>query len=136
MPRDREKYNAYHKEYQLNRYHERMVAAIESLGGKCVKCGSTQDLQLDHINPETKKFVISQVWSANEEKFRAELSKCQPLCVTCHKAKTKIESSKPDNHGSYWQYKKYGCRCQACCDGFKKQNKIYKERSKLNKMAL
>lgn len=29
------------------------LALIESLGGKCVDCGTTKDLELDHIEPCT-----------------------------------------------------------------------------------
>jgi len=29
------------------------------LGGRCVRCGATEDLEFDHIDPSTKRFTIS-----------------------------------------------------------------------------
>lgn len=118
--------NAYHKVYQLKRYHRRRREAIAQLGGKCVKCGSAQDLQIDHINPEEKEFTLSDLWGIAEKTFKKELDKCQILCKLCHIQKTAAEQSRPNNHGTYWQYKKYGCRCQPCKEGFKKKNRQYK----------
>ena len=46
--------NSYMKNYMLARYHKRMSEAKNKLGGKCFKCNSIEDLQLDHINPQTK----------------------------------------------------------------------------------
>jgi 5-methylcytosine-specific restriction endonuclease McrA len=89
MPRkDRAEYNAYHRDYQLRRYHVRRVAAVEMLGGKCVRCGATSDLQFDHIDRRTKEFKIGDWWSVAYDKFLAEVKKCQILCFPCHIKKT------------------------------------------------
>jgi len=52
----------------------------------CVKCGSIDKLELDHINPEDK--ITHSVWSRNETFRKIELAKCQVLCHTCHKEKS------------------------------------------------
>jgi 5-methylcytosine-specific restriction endonuclease McrA len=78
----------YIAKYNLNRYNKRKAEAIEILGGECIVCGSTEDLQFDHIDPSDKSFTLGKLWSASQEKFLEELTKCQLLCFLCHMAKT------------------------------------------------
>lgn len=52
----------------------------------CVKCGSSECLQLDHIDPKTK--VSNSIWSWSKERREAEIKKCQVLCENCHKTKS------------------------------------------------
>lgn len=88
MPRvDKEHYNEYMRGYMLKRYHERRAAAVAKLGGKCVVCGTTEDLDLDHINPVDKSFPIGRLWSVKQSTYDAEVEKCQLLCKTHHKQK-------------------------------------------------
>ena len=109
MSRNREQYNAYMRVYILRRYHERMAWAREELGGACVVCGATDDLDLDHIDPATKVGTVARIWSYSEARFRAEVSKCQLLCDPCHKAKH--ASTEPcGTVQRYWR----GCRCVDC----------------------
>lgn len=60
--------------------------------GPCTTCGSWEDLQVDHINPNTK--VSWGYWRWTKERREEELSKCQALCRTCHLAKTAEEKAK------------------------------------------
>lgn len=77
------------REYLRQRYARRMAHFKEQLGGVCIKCGSTQDLQFDHIKPSTKTFSISRlVANSNDNAVLEELSKCQLLCALCHSDKT------------------------------------------------
>ncbi len=76
------------------RYYENRRQCIDKLGGKCVECGVTENLQFDHINPLEKSFAISETLHFSpkmkkEVKFDEELNKCQLLCPTCHMEKTK-----------------------------------------------
>lgn len=59
-------------------------------GKACNKCGSVDDLQLDHVDPKTKKYRPTELWnmSPNNPKRIAELKKCQILCYECHLDKT------------------------------------------------
>jgi len=119
------------KEYMLERYHKRRAEAIKFLGGACVICGATEDLELDHILRNEKSFNISQMWSISQEKFDAELSKCQLLCNTCHKAKNTWELNKKAairTHGSLSSYRY--CKCDLCRKAYSDYWQSYKPRKK------
>ena len=58
----------------------------DKLGNKCVKCGTTKNLQFDHIDPKTKCFNVNP--QDSWEKTLPELYKCQLLCKLCHLEKT------------------------------------------------
>lgn len=49
-------------------------------GWKCVQCGATGDLEVDHIEPVRTRPDLAY-----------ELSNLQTLCVRCHSRKTRIE---------------------------------------------
>lgn len=65
-------------------------AGVEKHGfaenGPCRQCGSTEDLELDHIDPTTK--ISHAVWSWSEQRRAEELKKCQVLCHNYHETKT------------------------------------------------
>lgn len=48
--------------YMRDRYAEQRTQFIQWLGGKCVKCNTTNNLQFDHIDPKTKSFGIGALW--------------------------------------------------------------------------
>lgn len=60
---------------------------------RCVKCGSTEELEIDHID-STKK-VDHRIWSWSKERREVELKKCQVLCARHHLEKTCAELSTP-----------------------------------------
>ncbi len=57
----------------------------------CVKCGSVEKLELDHIDYNNK--TTHRIWSWSEERRLKEIEKCQVLCHNCHREKT-IEEHK------------------------------------------
>lgn len=64
------------------------LRAIEYKGGSCLICGydsCAAAMDFHHINPEDKKFQISQFWSFTFEKITGELDKCVLLCCRCHR---------------------------------------------------
>lgn len=64
---------------------------IEILGGKCVGCGVTHNLQFDHIDRKQKSFTIGKMLESSlENKLIPEAKKCQLLCKYCHQIKTTI----------------------------------------------
>ena len=69
------------------RYERNKQKCVDKLGGKCVKCGTTEHLQFDHINPLEKSFTISS--NFHRKDLDEELAKCQLLCWDCHMEKTK-----------------------------------------------
>ena len=76
----------------------------------CVICGSTDRLEVDHIDRATK--VTHNVWSWSEVRRNIELAKCQVLCYDHHLEKTRAENLTTE-HG-LTMYQKYGCRCGVC----------------------
>ena len=82
-----------------------------SKNGPCVRCGSSERLHVDHINPKDK--VCHRVWSWTKERRNLELAKCQVLCMRCHQKKT-VEDNGHGGHGVS-RYQK-GCRCRVCTD--------------------
>jgi hypothetical protein len=115
--RDKDKYNTYQREYQLERYHRRREKAIKQLGGKCSQCESTDNLEIDHIDPKEKSFSISKLWSISKKRFDAELSKCQLLCKEHHTIKSiyeegKLPAKNTDRHGTLSMYRY--CKCDLC----------------------
>lgn len=103
----------------LKRYHQRRLQSIEYLGGKCNICKSTEDLQLDHINPSDKSFNLAKALSSwSIERIRPELDKCQILCSECHKAKTRKDLAEKFGQREFWEHGtltgyKY-CKCNEC----------------------
>jgi 5-methylcytosine-specific restriction endonuclease McrA len=92
----------YHVDGQRERYNTRRDAALVALGGKCAKCGSTEDLEFDHVDPASKKYEVSTMFSKySAAKIAEELEKCQLLCKPHHQEKTKSENRrrKPWNKG-------------------------------------
>jgi hypothetical protein len=99
------------REYMLKRYHKRRSESIEKLGGKCVVCGVTENLEIDHIDRTTKTMAISGLWSANIVRYEAELKLCQLLCEEHHKQKTSRENSVEHGGGKTG---KRNCYCELC----------------------
>lgn len=93
MLKDKVQYNSYMREYMKRMWDERRRKAIIHLGGKCTKCGSCEELEFDHIDPETKSYTIASRPSASNEKFWKEVEKCQLLCNKCHKEKSKLDDA-------------------------------------------
>lgn len=88
---------------------EKITKIIKMLGGKCVHCGSTVNLEIDHLYPADKSFTIGQRMSKPFNELVEEAKKCQLLCRKCHIAKSTIERQR---HGSNDMANK--CECPKC----------------------
>lgn len=100
----------------LERYHAQRNSKIIELGGKCIKCGSTEDLQFDHIDPKSKRLNLSKIW-AYTYTFHMEAKKCQLLCRTCHLVKSAEERGHKvhgRSHGTLYGFSQMKCRCEPC----------------------
>jgi hypothetical protein len=86
---------------------------IAYLGGRCARCGTTENLHFDHVDPEQKSFEIKANMTLNNPKVKAELDKCQLLCGPHHREKTALEQS-GWTHGTTYAWMKKGCRCEIC----------------------
>lgn len=110
-------------------YQRKWMAArrAEYFKGKfCVRCFSTERLEIHHVNPESK--ITNAVWSWRNERRQEELNKCEILCYKCHK---KEHSAKC---GSLRRYK-YGCRCDLCRGANREKGRKERARRKLKSSA-
>ena len=89
---NREEIRAQSREYQKLRSSEHKAIidqyAKDTGNDKCVKCGTDEDLEWDHIDPKTKLFKVSGYSRAMKD-LLAEAKKCQRLCKPCHIEKTR-----------------------------------------------
>jgi 5-methylcytosine-specific restriction endonuclease McrA len=92
-----EKYgDAYRERAKVRRArakHEYHINMLKYLSDKCcVICGESDVvvLEMDHIDPRTKLFSISQAVKLGYswETILKELEKCRVLCANCHKRHT------------------------------------------------
>lgn len=108
------------KEYLVERYSKQREEFVNYLGGRCSRCGTTENLEIDHIFWQDKSFAVSALWGSKKlEKVYAELDKCQLLCQEHHKLKTKQDKAeqsyyKPINHGTMYAWMKLKCGCEVC----------------------
>lgn len=71
------------------RYKYNKAQAIAYLGGKCVWCGTTEDLEFNHIDPYEKVQHVTKTLNKKYWKDSLpEIDKCELLCNTCHKIHT------------------------------------------------
>ena len=79
-------------EWSKQNYDGNRQYLIDKLGGQCVSCGTTDNLEFDHINPLDKSLDITHKLTLKNayqlEEVLEELNKCQLLCEQCHKNKT------------------------------------------------
>lgn len=87
------------KETRPDKLAKREIINAEKLKrGSCLTCERKVSLKtacafdFDHKNPETKRMRVSQMvkksWDYFNAHARDEMSKCDLLCVSCHKIKT------------------------------------------------
>lgn len=97
-------------------------------GKSCVVCGTTSQLEVDHIEPALK--ISHNVWSWAPARRAAELAKCQVLCNTHHKAKTRADRPVPE-HGTISRYGGiHKCRCDACRKANSDRTALHRARAK------
>ena len=81
----------YRRAYRRNYYRSRRLEIIGEMGGKCSVCGSTENLQIDHVDAELKVFNVGSRLDCARKTIESELNKCQLLCQKCHLEKTKVD---------------------------------------------
>ena len=69
---------------------KRKSILFENLGNKCCKCGSTEKLELDHINPLLKT-TRQSILSVGLERALEECDNIQLLCKKCHTKKSQAQ---------------------------------------------
>lgn len=119
--------NEYMRVYVLDRYYKRRTEWIEKLGGKCVVCGATENLEFDHVDEASKEYEIGSILATHSEaKVSYEMGKCQLLCERHHMEKTAKFNSV--DHGGGLTGKR-NCYCDLCAPLKRKYNyeKKYKK---------
>jgi len=111
---------AYQRGYNKAWKQARRDRLIELLGGKCVRCGATEDLEFDHIDPSTKVFAVCAGLSKAWDVLVEEASKTQLLCKPCHVAKG-AEDRPELKHGTYHVYWYWNCRVRSLQGGERSQ---------------
>jgi hypothetical protein len=96
-------------------YHRRRQAIYDYLGGKCVRCGAAENLQVDHIDRSQKTMEIADNMSLKRQDVLDELAKCQLLCKACHARKTGDEMI-GFTHGTQYGWQKMKCTCPPCTE--------------------
>ena len=125
--------NEYQKNLMRERYHSKRQALIAELGGKCSRCGSKKNLQIDHKDRKKKEFRAADVHSVSDERLQKAKKNFQVLCEECHRDKTHESwdyGGNKSQHGSYWRYRKHGCRCKKCTEAFREANRRWKQMSR------
>lgn len=84
-------------------------------GKSCAYCGSEDNLELHHLDPEQKE--EHRIWSWSKERIEKETAKCVVACNDCHKKRTNEQRDKPIVHGTRTAYDgKHKCRCERCVE--------------------
>lgn len=112
---------------QLTRYQRRRAELVRIMGGACVQCAATENLEIDHIDRSTKSFTVTSHMTYSWEAILAEARKCQLLCSDCHLTKSQAEATK-EVHGTWGQYKNRKCRCTDCRGFINNYMNEYKKR--------
>ena len=94
---------AYQRDYNKVWKQARRARLIEMLGGKCVRCEATENVEFDHIDPSTKVFAVCSALDKAWDVLVEEASKTQLLCKPCHVAKG-AEDRPELPHGVYYVY--------------------------------
>lgn len=118
--------NEYMREYMRKYSADRRLKALSILGGVCVGCSSKENLEIHHIDPETKSFTLAKGWHHAWNKILDELQKCQILCEDCHK----LEHKSTFPCGTIQRYSR-GCRCDACTAANTEYHKNYRKEKRV-----
>lgn len=96
------------KNYQKDLYYRKKQYLLENVGSSCAWCGSTEDIEFDHLQPSTTSEKEKRarmrtgnmggnlVWNKRPtnmgwEQLKAEVPKLQPLCKCCHRKKSNAQ---------------------------------------------
>lgn len=94
-----------------NRFYAKYAEAKEYLGNKCVDCGTSQDLEFDHIDRSQKTGDIGDLWSYSNARFWAEVDKCTLRCKEHHTKRTSEQLGVEHGGGLTGKDR---CKCDPC----------------------
>ncbi len=125
--------NEYMRVYMKRRYDERRALMIERLGGKCVVCGSKENLEMDHKDRTQRAANFDEIRGRSLAYFLQEVDKCQLLCEEHHIGKTLEErGQRRVTHGDLGMYQHHGCRCEACTTAMREYTRSYRAEKRIS----
>lgn len=121
----------YIRQYQREWMARRRNEWLET-NGPCKACGSSENLEVDHIDPALKSRHPRDIWSRRKEVREEELAKCQVLCHDCHLLKTSADRLSKIQHGTDTMRRKFGCKCEECKEYVRRVKRESRARLKHN----
>lgn len=109
------------RQFQREWLKKRKKEDLEKLG-PCLFCGSVENIEIHHIDPDKK--ISHGIWSWSEKRKNDELKKCVSLCNRCHRLFHALVRKIPVEHGNTMY--KWGCRCEECKKDHSRVNATYK----------
>lgn len=97
-------------EWAKNVRETRRRIIVSMLGGKCIWCGTDNNLELHHLDGTKKSDNVSRMLTGSIDRFILEIDKCIRLCSKCHHA----AHGRVATHGSLYMYTRKNCRCTPC----------------------
>ena len=94
MPRDKEKYNAYLREFMKKQYQENTIwVRAYKLEKGCADCGYNEHhagLEFDHLEGRDgdNSRTIARLMGKNRKRLEEEIALCEVVCKTCHGIRT------------------------------------------------
>jgi hypothetical protein len=75
-----------------NQYNkDKKEKLLSQFGSCCFACGSTENLQFDHLDKHNKRGNVTTIlYTRGFDEALEEAKKCQLLCDKCHRIKTTI----------------------------------------------
>jgi len=80
-----------HNKYQSDRQKNLRLNWLKE-NGPCIDCGSSESLEVDHV--DTKLKISHRIWSWSSSRRVQELNKCVVRCKSCHIKKSNKEKLK------------------------------------------
>src|SRR5690348_15996035 len=116
----------------LPEYRRRRAEMISYLGGTCVECGTTELLELDHIDREQKSFYVGHACALSWHRPRPELDTCQLRCRQHNVDKSiRVGDLPPRAECPSPRAYRNGCRCPGCRAANSAYQKAYRQRRRL-----
>lgn len=117
------------------RWIQRKINAIESMGSKCADCNESypyQAMSFHHSDPSKKDFSWNQLKKRSQTAINKELAKCALLCLNCHAIRhiSLVREEGDDGlnevvHGHISTYRS-GCKCDKCTKVGESLTRAYK----------
>ena len=118
--------------WHLNRYYARLAKAIEYLGGVCIECSTTEQLEFDHVDPTEKEFTVTEIMLHADGKLYTELDKCVLRCKPHHLERTRRQKGVPHGGGLSGKGR---CSCELCRAKKAEYNQNYRQICRERKQA-